>query len=188
MRAVVCSLGVSLDGFAIDAAGTIDFSTPDEAVFRAATDEVRDVGVHLLGRRLYEAMTYWDGGAEDPELSELEREFARVWAAMPKVVLSSTLTEVAPGYELSRRSLAEEVAHWRAQPGTGDVALGGPTLGAAAADLGLVDEYRLRVFPVVVGGGTPYFPRNERRQDLELLESRTFASGLVALRYRVVRA
>jgi dihydrofolate reductase len=75
----------------------------------------------------------------------------------------------------------------RAEPGEGDIAIGGATLAAAAAELGLIDEYRIRVYPVLVGGGIPYFPQREQRVDLELVETRTFSSRIVYLRYRVVR-
>jgi dihydrofolate reductase len=75
----------------------------------------------------------------------------------------------------------------RAEPGEGDIAIGGATLAAEAAALGLIDEYRLRVYPMLVGGGISYFPQGERMADLELVESRTFSAGMVYLRYRVVR-
>lgn len=74
---------------------------------------------------------------------------------------------------------------WRATPGQGDVAIGGATLAAEASALGLVDEYRLRVHHMIVSGGTPFFPRAERRENLGLVDSRTFESGVVHLRYRV---
>jgi dihydrofolate reductase len=67
------------------------------------------------------------------------------------------------------------------------VAIGGSALAAEVAELGLIDEYRAMVYPVLVGGGIPYFPRDERRVDLELVETRTFGSGVVHLRYRVAR-
>ncbi|MGB8020420.1 MAG: dihydrofolate reductase family protein [Candidatus Nanopelagicales bacterium] len=75
----------------------------------------------------------------------------------------------------------------RAEPGEGEIAIGGATLAAEAAALGLIDEYRPRVYPVLVGGGIPYFPRRERRVDLDLVEARTFGSNVVYLRYRVAR-
>ena len=81
----------------------------------------------------------------------------------------------------------EEVERLRAEPGVGDIAIGGATLAAEAAALDLIDEYRVRVYPVLVGGGTPFFPRTERRVDLELVETRTFSSSVVYLRYRVAR-
>lgn len=187
MRKVTCSMGVSLDGYIVGPDGSFQWSAPDEELFRFATEEVRQLGVHLLGRRLYETMRYWESAEQDPSLTDLEREFAALWIALPKVVLSTTLTSVDDGYELARGTLAEEVERWRAVPGEGGIALGGAGLLAEAAGLGLVDEYRLRIFPVLVGGGTPFFPRAERREDLELLDSRTFDSGVAHLRYRVKR-
>ena len=187
MRRLTCSMGVSLDGYIVGPDGGFQWSAPDEEVFRFATDEVRQLGVHLLGRRLYETMRYWETADQDPALNDLEREFAALWRSLPKVVFSTTLASVDYGYDVARGSLAAEVERWRAEPGEGDIAIGGAALAAEAADLGLVDEYGLRVHPVLVGGGTPFFPRAERRADLELLDSRTFGSGVVYLRYRVAR-
>ncbi len=110
-----------------------------------------------------------------------------LWRALPKVVVSRTLTpEVVRGSNtrLASGTLAEEVARLREEPGEGDLAIGGATLAAEAAALDLIDEYRIRVYPVLVGGGTPYFARHRRQVDLELLESRTIGS-LLYLRYRV---
>ena len=187
MRKLTLSMGVSLDGYIVGPDGGFDWSTPDEEVFQAATEEVRRLGVHFLGRRLYETMRYWEAADQDPALTDLEREFAALWTALPKVVFSATVTSLDDGYELARGSLATEVERWRAEPGEGDIALGGATLAAQAAELGLIDEYGLRIHPVLVGGGTPFFPRADGRADLELLHSRTFGSGVVSLRYRVAR-
>ena len=75
----------------------------------------------------------------------------------------------------------------RAESGEGEIAIGGATLAAEAAALDLIDEYRVMVHPVLVGGGISYFPQGERRVDLELVETRTFSSRFVYLRYRVLR-
>jgi dihydrofolate reductase len=88
---------------------------------------------------------------------------------------------------LASGGLAAEIGRLRAEPADGDIAIGGATLAAEAAALGLIDEYRARVYPVLVGGGIPHFPQRERRVDLELVETRTFSSGVVYLRYRVAR-
>ncbi len=187
MRRLTCSMGLSLDGYIVGPDGGFQWSAPDEEIFRFATEEVRQLGVHLLGRRLYETMRYWETADQDASLTDLEREFAALWTALPKVVFSTTLTSVDPGYQLAPGGLAAEVERWRAEPGDGDIAIGGAVLAAEAADLGLVEEYGLRIHPVLVGGGTPFFPRAERRANLELLDSRTFSSGVVHLRYRVAR-
>jgi dihydrofolate reductase len=187
MRSVTCSMSVSLDGYIVGPDGRFDWSVPDAEVFRLATDEVRGLDVHLLGRRLYETMRFWERGEQNPALDASEREFAALWNALPKVVFSTTLSSVEGGARVASGGLAEEVERWRAEPGEGDLAIGGATLAAEAAALGLIDEYRIRVYPVLVGGGTPLFPRDERRVDLDLVESRTFSCGVVYLRYRVSR-
>lgn len=185
MRMVTCSMGVSLDGYTVGPDGSFAWSAPDEEVFRFATDEVRQVGVHLLGRRLYETMLYWETPDQDSWLTDLEREFASLWVPLPKVVFSKTLSAVEGSNRLATGTLAEEVEKWRAEPGQGDIAIGGATLAAEAAELGLIDEYRLRVHPVLVGGGTSFFPRAQRRADLELVGSHTFGCEVMSLRYRV---
>ncbi|MEU6278731.1 dihydrofolate reductase family protein [Streptomyces sp. NPDC047028] len=186
MRRVTYSMNVSLDGYIVGPDGGIDWTAPDEELFRFATDEIREVGVHLLGRRLYETMLYWETAGQDPALGFSTLEWADLWTSLPKVVFSRTLTAVQGNARLASGGLAEEIGRLRAEPGEGDIAIGGAMLAAGAAELGLIDEYRARVHPVLLGGGIPFFPRNERRVDLELVETRTFASGVVYLRHRVV--
>lgn len=187
MRDVTCSMSVSLDGYIVGPDGRFDWSVPDEEVFRLATDEVRGAGVHLLGRRLYETMLYWETAEEDASLGFPTSEFAELWKALPKVVFSTTLSAVEGNARLASGGLAEEIERLRAEPGDGDIAIGGADLAAKAAASGLIDEYRIRVHPVLVGGGTPFFPRDERRVDLDLAETRTLGPEVVYLRYRVAR-
>ena len=103
------------------------------------------------------------------------------------MVFSTTLSAVQGNARLASGGLAEEIARLRAEPGEGDIAIGGATLAAEAAELGLIDEYQAMVHPVLVGGGIPFFPHRDRRVDLELVETRTFSSRFVYLRYHVVR-
>ena len=187
MRSVTYSMGVSLDGYIVGADGHFDWTEPDEEVFRFVTDEIRGVGVYLLGRRLYETMLYWETADQDPSLGDSMLEWAAIWKPLPKVVFSTTLSAVQGNARLASGVLAEEIERLRAEPGEGDIAIGGATLAAEAAALGLIDEYRARVYPVLVGGGIPFFPQCERRVDLELVETRTFSSGVVYLHYRVTR-
>lgn len=188
MRDVTYSMAVSLDGYIVGPDGGFDWATPEEEVFRFATDEVRAAGFHLMGRRLYETMLYWETADQDPSQDAAEQQFTALWKALPKVVFSTTLREVqGSNTRLATGGLAEEIERLRAEPGEGSIALGGATLAAEVASLGLIDEYRLRVYPVLVGGGIPFFPQRGRRDDLELLDARTFASKVVHLRYRVVR-
>jgi dihydrofolate reductase len=186
MRSVTYSMSSSLDGYIVGPDGGFDWTMPDE-VFRFWIDEIRGVGVHLMGRRLYETMLYWETADQDPSLGDAELEWAALWNPLPKVVFSTTLSAVQGHARLASGGLAEEIERLRAEPGEGDIAIGGATLAAEAAALGLIDEYRLMVYPVVVGGGIPYFPRRERRVDLELIETRTFSARVVYLRYRVAR-
>jgi dihydrofolate reductase len=188
MRAVTYSMGVSLDGYIVGPDGNFAWSPPDEEVFRFTTEEVRDTDAYLLGRRLYETMLFWEDVDENPALGFSTGEWATQWRALPKVVFSTTLQEVKGNARLASGGLAEEIERLRAEPGEGDIAIGGATLAAEAADLGLIDEYRVKLSPILVGGGTPFFPRHERQVGLELVETRTFDSaGIHYLRYRVVR-
>lgn len=187
MRAVTYSMSASLDGFVVDADGRFDWSVPDDEVFRFHLDELRGVGVHFLGRRLHETMLYWET-VDLATLSDDEREWAALWNGLPKVVFSTTLTSVTgSNARLAEGGLAAEVERWRAEPGDGTIAIGGARLAAAAAALDLIDEYRPTVYPVLLGGGAPYFPQDGQRVDLELVENRSSGSGVVHLRYGVVR-
>ena len=187
MRSVTYSMSVSLDGYIVGPDGDFDWTVPDEEVFRFWIDEIRGVGVHLLGRRLYETMLYWETADQDPSLDDSVLEWAAIWKPLPKVVFSTTLSAVRGNARLASGGLAEEIERLRAEPGEGDIAIGGATLAAEAAALGLIDEYRARVYPVLVGGGIPFFPRRERRVDRELVETRTLSSRVAYLRYRVAR-
>jgi dihydrofolate reductase len=185
MRSVTYSMAVSLDGYIAGPDGKFDWSIPDEELMRFATDEDRQVGVQLMGRKLYETMLYWET-VDQASLEDSDLEWIAIWKPLPKVVFSTTLPTVQ-GARLASGGLAEEIERLRAEPGEGDIAIGGAALAAAAAALGLIDEYRARVYPVLVGGGIPFFPQRGCRTDLELLETRTFSSGVVYLRYRVAR-
>ncbi|MFD8010834.1 dihydrofolate reductase family protein [Streptomyces sp. NPDC058955] len=186
MRNVTYSMGVSLDGYIVGPDGDFAWTDPGDEVFRSFIDEIREVDVHLMGRRLYETMLYWET-ADPSTFDDAEREWAALWNPLPKVVFSRTLTTVQGNARLASGGLAEEIARLRAEPGEGDIAIGGATLAAEAAALGLIDEYRARVHPLLVGGGIPFFPRDERRVDLELVDTRTFEGRVLYVRYRVAR-
>jgi dihydrofolate reductase len=183
MRRVIYSMGVSLDGFIAGPGGEIDWSAPDEELHRFHNEQTRELGAHLCGRRLYEVMLYWETADEDPSLGETELEFAHIWQKLPRIVFSTTLEKVEGNARLATDGLAEEVAKLKEPPGK-DIGIGGAGLAATATKLGLIDEYRLFVSPVVLGAGTPFFPPLDERIDLELVETRTFASRVVYLRYR----
>jgi dihydrofolate reductase len=185
MRDVVFSMGVSLDGFIAGPGGEIDWSAPDEELHRFHNLQTQQLGAHICGRRLYEEMLFWETADRDPSAPEHVVEFARIWQGLPKIVFSNTLETVAGNATLVRGPIAEEVARLKREPGK-ELAVGGAGLAASFTALGLIDEYRLFVSPVVLGGGTPFFPPLDARIELELVETRTFGARVVYLRYRRV--
>jgi dihydrofolate reductase len=185
MRKVIYSMGVSLDGFIAGPKGEIDWSAPDEELHRFHNEQTRELGAHFCGRGLYEVMLYWETAEENPSAPEHVLEFAHIWKQLPKIVFSETLEKVEGNATLATDGIAEEVARLKQQPGK-DLAVGGAGLASAFTKLGLVDEYRLFVSPVVLGGGTRFFPALEERINLELVETRTFGSRVVYVRYRRV--
>ncbi len=182
MPNVIFSMGVSLDGFIADPRGEIDWTAPDEELHRFHNERVRELGGHFLGRRLYETMLYWETADQSPSATDVELEFARIWQQLPRVVFSRTLDRVEGNARLASEGVAEEVAKLKEQAGR-DLAVGGAGLASAFIELGLVDEFQLFVYPVVLGAGTPFFPALEERVGLELVETRTFGSRVVYLRY-----
>jgi dihydrofolate reductase len=186
MRKLIYSMGVSLDGFIAGPDGEIDWSAPDEELHRFHNQQARETGAELYGRRLYEVMRYWETAEENPSAPEHELEFARIWKDTQRIVFSKTLEKVEGNARLVRDNVAEEVARLKEEPGN-DLAVGGAGLASTCMKLGLIDEYRLFVSPVVLGGGTPYFPALDERIDLELVETRTFGSRVVYVRYKRVR-
>jgi dihydrofolate reductase len=179
---LVFSMSVSVDGFIADREGSIDWSAPSDELFRFHLEQVRALGGCLLGRRLYESMVVWE---TDPSLRDNEdtTAFADVWNALPKVVFSRTLERVEGNARLAQAPLAEEVAGALAATDK-DVEIGGAGLAAAAIERGLVDEFRMFRHPVVIGGGTPFLPPVAEKLALELVETRTFGSGVIFERYR----
>jgi dihydrofolate reductase len=183
MRKLIYSMTMSLDGFIADRDGDFGWGAPDEELHRFHNQRVREVGVQLLGRRLYETMLFWETADEDPSAPEYVLEFARIWKGIPRIVFSNTLEQVVGNARLASDGVAEEIAKLREQSGK-DIAVGGAGLASTCIELGLVDEYQVFVSPVVVGGGKPFFPALEEKIDLELIETRTFGSRVVYLRYR----
>ena len=178
---LIYSMSASVDGFINDREGGFAWGAPSDELFRFHTERVRELGVYLCGRRLYETMLVWE---TDPSMrdSELRAEFADVWCAIPKVVFSRTLDSVQGNARLAEAPVAEEAA--AALDATDkDVSIGGAGLAAVAIELGLVDELRMFRNPVVVGGGTPFLPPVTEDVRLDLVETRTFGSRVIYERY-----
>lgn len=175
-------MNVSLDGYVEDAHGSIDFSTPDDQVHRHWNRQAQDASAFLYGRRLFEMMEgHWPAAERTDDLSETAAEFARAYVSTPRIVFSDSLHSVPEGVRLVRsRDAVEEVRRMKRET-DGHLDLGGPSLAASLWDL--VDEVRLCVLPVVVGGGKPFFPARSDQLRLQLSEHHAFASGVVYLRY-----
>jgi dihydrofolate reductase len=171
---IVYSMSVSADGYIAGPDGSFDWSAPTDELHRFHNERVASMDVQLLGRRLYETMLVWDlEEFSDPTMAE----FAKLWRPLEKIVFSTTLTSVEGSARLATRGLEEEIAAL----GDKTIAVGGAGLAAECMRKGLIDDFHLFVVPVVVGGGTPYFPPDVQLS-LELAETRTFGST-VYLRY-----
>ena len=184
MRKVMYAMSASLDGFVEAADGDLSWSYPDEELHKYFNDLESTIDLHLYGRRLYENMAaYWPTADENPDAPEYEIEYARIWKTMPKIVFSKTLERVEWNSRLVREDIAGEVSRLKAMPG-GAMSVGGTEIAASFMELGLIDEYRLYVHPVILGGGKPVFHALHDPIHLRLVETRTFGSGVVLLRYQ----
>ena len=183
MAKLIYSTLASLDGYTEDEAGEFDWAKPDEEVHTFFNDLERQVGIHLYGRRMYETMVYWEGPEAVEGHPPYIRDFAEIWRAADKVVYSRTLEETSSARTRIERDFDPEAVRRMKDSAERDLAIGGPELAARAIGAGLVDELNLVLVPVAVGGGKPALPHG-RRVDLELLDQRRFANGMMYLHYR----
>lgn len=149
MARLVFGMNQSLDGYVDHMA-----FAPDPTLFRHFIAEAEAQAGSLYGRRIYEIMRYWDD--EHPEWDEAERAFAAAWRRQPKWVVSRTLTSVGPNATLVGGDLGAAVRALKAER-DGEIEVAGPVLAASLTELGLIDEYRIYLHPVVLGRGAPYF-------------------------------
>ncbi len=183
MRKLRFMMNISLDGYIEDSRGSLDWSVPSEQVHQHFNDLEKEASLFLYGRGLYENMSaYWPTADEDPSAPPVVIEYARMWRAKPKIVFSNTLKDVSWNATLFKGDIREEVEKLKAQPG-GDITVGGAGLAASLMRLGLIDEYRTYMVPVILGGGKRMFPALEMPVRLNLLETHTFDNGVVMLMY-----
>ena len=173
----------SLDGYVADEDGKFDWAMPDEEVHAFVNDLERPIGTHLYGRRLYEVMIGWETMHTLPDQTPLTLDFAAIWQAAEKVVYSRTLETVSSARTRIEREFDPEAIRRMKAEADSDITIGGATLAGEAIRAGLVDELHVIASPIVVGGGTPSLPDGVR-WELELLDERRFANGVVYLRYR----
>jgi dihydrofolate reductase len=175
---------VSLDGYLTDADGNFDWAAPDPEVHQAVNDLERPVGTYLYGRRMYEVMRYWETEPSDADAAAEEVDYAEVWRRADKVVFSRTLDATTTDRTRLVREFDAGFVRELKRASSSDLSIGGADLAGAALRAEVVDEVRMFVNPVVVGGGTRFLP-DDVRLELRLLEERVFGNGVVLLRYAV---
>ncbi|MGA7524217.1 MAG: dihydrofolate reductase family protein [Acidobacteriaceae bacterium] len=174
MAKLVYALNQSLDGY-VD---HMKLGPPEPATFRHFVEQVRGLTGMIYGRRMYEVMRYWD---EDlPDWDADEREFAVAWRSRPKWVMSRTLKSVGPNATLVADDVEAAIRRLKAEL-AGEIDVGGPDLARSLTDAGLIDEYRIYLRPVVLGGGKPFFAG--ARPPLHLVASDRMGEDLIRLTY-----
>jgi dihydrofolate reductase len=173
MAKLVFAMNQSLDGY-VD---HTKFAPPPE-LFRHFIEEVRGLAGMVYGRGLYDVMRYWDDdrNADTPE----HHDYAAAWRARPKWVVSRSLKSVGPNATLLGHDLGTEIGRLKAEV-AGEIDVGGPQLAQSLTELGLIDEYRLYLHPVVLGQGKPYFAGP--RPPLRLLSSERITGDVIRLTY-----
>jgi dihydrofolate reductase len=173
----------SLDGYVNDAEGGFSWAAPSDELHEVVNAQEREVGTHLIGRRMYEVMRFWETAPGD--VPGPMGEYARIWRATEKVVYSTSLEDVTTARTRLATSFdASEVEALKATSVL-DIAVGGPTLAAEAFRAGLVDEVHLFLNPVLVGGGTRALPDDVHAElDLVALDR---IGDVVHLHHRVRR-
>ncbi|NYD55772.1 dihydrofolate reductase [Nocardioides marinisabuli] len=183
MRRLIYSMNTTLDGYVATRDGDIGWGVPGPELHQWFNDRARDISVSLYGRRLWEVMSaHWPTADRQPDVSPVEAEFARIWQRTPKVVFSSTLSEVSGNARLCTGDAVSEIARLKAEDG-GPMEIGGAGLAGAAMRAGLVDEYQVLTHPVLVGSGTPFFTPLDSRVHLRLVATRTFPGGVTLSHY-----
>jgi dihydrofolate reductase len=182
MRKIIYWVHVSLDGHINGPNGEFDWPVFGPELARYSHEDNDDVDTFLYGRAVWELMSQYWPTADENTSDEHALQFAPIWRATPKVVFSTTLEQADWNTTVVRGDLEAEVAALKSLPGKDMQLTGGAELAAALAERDLIDEYKVVVHPVVLGGGKRLFPLTERFS-LNLVESRTFDGATVLLRY-----
>jgi dihydrofolate reductase len=170
--------GPGSEGYMADFAAGRELPPPGQVLSRHFNDYVRGLAGMVYGRRMYEVMRYWD--EDRPEFDVGDRDFAKVWRARPKWVVSRSLKSVGPNATLVDGDVGAFVRRLKTDV-AGEIDVAGPDLAASLTDLGLLDEYRLYMRPFVLGGGKPYFAR--ARPPLRLVATVPVSEDTVRLTY-----
>jgi dihydrofolate reductase len=184
MAKLIYTAITSLDGYIEDENGNFDWAEPDPEVHAFVNDLERPIGTYLYGRRLYDTMVYWETAHALADQPPYVLDYARIWQAADKVVYSRTLEAASSARTRIEPEFDPEVIRQMKSQETRGISVGGAELAAQAIRAGLVDELRLFVNPVVVGGGKRALA-SDVRLNLELLNERRFGNGVVHLHFRV---
>ncbi|SIT59921.1 conserved hypothetical protein [Mesorhizobium prunaredense] len=180
MARIVYAMLMSLDGYIAGPDGDIALPVPEGELHRHFNDMMRQTSIALCGRRMYEAMRFWDSPDRENG-AEIELDFARAWRETPKIVFSTTLREVGPNARLANGDVENVVRSLKSEA-DGQITVAGADLAAHLARSGLIDEYRLYMHPVVLGGGKPYFQPGLSLA-LKPLGKESLTQGVTLLRY-----
>ena len=187
MRKLTFAMNTSLDGYIAAPGDDLAWSVPGDELFQWWSDRVGATSLSLYGRRLWQTMSsHWPTADQQPGVTAAHMEYARRWRDMPKVVFSSTIRAVDWNTRLVTGDAVTEITRLKSEGG-GPMDIGGATLAAAAMRAGLIDEYVMVTHPVLVGGGTPFFTTLDSWVNLELVETRAFAGGVLLTRYETRR-
>jgi dihydrofolate reductase len=187
MAKLIYSAITSLDGYIEDTTGSFGWAEPDEEVHTFVNELERPLGTYLYGRRMYETMRYWESPPDLEQHAPYAQDYARIWQAAEKVVYSTTLQSAATARTRIEREFDPEAIRQLKATAAADLGIGGANLAARAIDAMLVDEIQLFLAPIIVGGGKRALPENGVQAELELLDARRFANGMVYLRYKLRR-
>lgn len=187
MAKLIYNAIASLDGYVEDAQGRFDWAAPDDEVHAFVNDLARPIGTHLLGRRMYETLVYWEHPPDLAAQPAVIQDFARIWQTAEKIVYSRTLQTASSDRTRIERELDPEAVQQLKARADRNLMIGGSELAAQAIAAGLVDEYQLFLVPVLVGGGKRSLPAGDVRATLDLLGELRFRDGTVYLYYRTRR-
>ncbi|RUL62014.1 dihydrofolate reductase [Dyella dinghuensis] len=174
MAKLVFGLMQSLDGY-VDHQ---ELGPPAPSSFRHFIEHVRELTGLVYGRRTYEIMRYWD--EDQPNWDTIDHDFAAAWRSQPKWVVSRSLKSVGPNATLIANDIEAAIRRLKAEH-SGEIDVAGPDLAQSLAELGLIDEYRLYLRPIVLGRGTPYFAGP--RPPLRLVASDLIGEDMIRLTY-----
>lgn len=184
MGKLIYLITTSLDGYAADRNGSIEWTKPSEEILADINDSLSNVGTFLFGRKLYETMAVWDTIPLNGE-SQGSNEFAKLWKATNKIVYSTFLSEVTTENTKLEHEFSPKTIQGQIKNSDKDFDIGGPNLASSAIKDGVVDEYHQYIAPIILGGGLHWLPQNVDNK-LKLVNLRKFKNGTVHLQYNKV--